>query len=118
MIKKFNWHPILQGYMIDHIMEKHSTMKIRKIDNRNDLFGDFVWQITMTVEEFLSIRDWCCETWGPTVEYQWWNKHGPKRNATLWSFDSRPYVKKSATAWPAIYLHSDKELALFNLKWA
>ena len=104
--------------MIDHIMEKHSTMKIRKIDNRNDLFGDFVWQITMTVEEFLSIRDWCCETLGPTVEYQWWNKHGPKRNATLWSFDSRPYNKYNNIKFPAIYLRGDKELALFNLKWA
>ncbi len=118
MIKKFNWHPILQSYMIDHIMEKHSTMKTRKIDNRNDLCGDFVWQITMTVEEFLSIRDWCYETWGSTVEYQWWNKHGPKRNAVMWSFDNSTTRYNNSNKYPAIYLRSNKELALFNLKWA
>jgi len=118
MANKFSWNPILESYIIDHIMEKHLTMKIRKIDKRNELFGDFVWQITMTVEEFLSVRDWCYDTWGSTVEYHWWHKHGPKRNAVMWSFDSRPYNKHSNIKFPAIYLRSDKELALFNLKWA
>lgn len=88
---------------------------IRKIDARNDLFGYFKWQIRMEVEEFLGVREWCYATWGPAVEYQWWNEHGRKRSWTKWSFDTRtrPRGGKNST----IYLQSDEELTLFHLKW-
>lgn len=91
------------------------TFRIRKIDARNDLFGDFKWQIRMDVEEFLDVREWCYATWGPAVECQWWNEHGRKRGWTKWSFDTRT---QPGGGWGrTIYLRSDEELTLFHLKW-
>ena len=91
-------------------------MKIRKIDSRNDLYGDFKWQIKMEVEKFIKAREWCTATWGPAVEYQWFDPYGEENGYTHWCFDTRQ-VKNSSKFKPAIYLQTDAELTLFKLRW-
>jgi hypothetical protein len=92
------------------------AMKIRKIDSRNELFGDFKWQIKMDVKSFLDVRDWCYTTWGPAVEYQWWNTFGKEKGCDNWSFDTFQLERfKIRTA--KIYLKDDAELSMFHLKW-
>ena len=91
-------------------------MKVRKLDARNKLHGSFKYQITLDVETFLNVRDWCQETWGPAVEYQWWGDWGQKRNNVKWSFDTQRVV--GYTFRSIVYLQGDAELTLFQLKWA
>jgi hypothetical protein len=92
-----------------------AVFKSRQIDSRNRLWGCFKWQISMPVEVFLEVRDWCYVTWGPAVEYIWWEQYGVKRNNVNWSFDTSKYLGKKPRS--TIYLRSDEELTLFHLKW-
>ena len=91
-------------------------MKIRKIDSRNELFGDFKWQIKLDVKSFLDVRDWCYTTWGPAVEYQWWNMFGKEKGCENWSFDTHQ-IERFKLRTAKIYLKDDVELSMFHLKW-
>ena len=68
---------------------RYNRFKIRKIDSRNKLFGQFDYQVKCHVDDFIEMRDWCWTTWGSTVEYFWWHdyKHNPGCNSS-WCFDT------------------------------
>ena len=70
----------------------------------------------MEVEKFIKAREWCTATWGPAVEYQWFDPYGEENGYTHWCFDTRQ-VKNSSKFKPAIYLQTDAELTLFQLRW-
>ena len=109
----YRLHPILQQYL--GTLPVKAPFRYRKLDRRNHLYPNFLHQIKMPVEQFLDVRDWCYTTWGPAVEYIWWNEWGTKRNNVHWTFDTRTVGRTNNSA---IYLHSDAELTLFKLKWA
>jgi len=108
------WNQHLQAF-ITNVIWDDSHMKIREIDGRNALYEHFKWQIKLDVKSFLDVRDWCYTTWGPAVEYQWWNEFGKDRGCEYWSFDTFDVKRRARSA--IIYLKGDQELSLFHLKW-
>ena len=112
----YKLHPILKRWLSQRSSpEEIAVTKIRKIDSRNALYGQFKWQIRLNTERFLDVRDWCQQTWGPTVEYIWFGEYGVKRNCIYWYFNTEYTNRKKDTA--VIYLRDDPELGLFQLKW-
>lgn len=110
-----NWFSVNPQAAAKIFMAVNLRMKIRKIDARNKLYGNFVWQIRLDSELFFDVRDWCWATWGPAVDYVWWEQYGVKRNNVNWSFDSGEIDRFKKRV---IYLRSDEELTLFQLKWS
>jgi len=91
-------------------------MKVRKIDNRNKLYGEFDYQIRVPVNMFLEIRAWCWETWGPSIEYFWYNDYRRSYECnSSWCFDTGYSNTRLRTG--IIYLATDVEINLFYLKF-
>lgn len=91
-------------------------MKIRKLDKRNNGYGDFVYSIRfIRQKEFYKVFDWAWNTWGTTKDLADWildarnNEFEFQNNHWAWQNDQ--YHRR-------IYLRSDAELVLFTLKWA
>ena len=85
--------------------------QVTKLDKRHSGYGFYKYSIsplvrTMpeSVEALKILRNWCWATWGPSSELGW-TYRGDK-----WAWDTE-YKKKR------IFLNSDEELTLFNLKF-
>jgi len=102
--------------VLRRLMKNMFMMRIRKIDNRNRLYGEFEYQIRMPTSMFLEVRQWCWDTWGSTVEYFWYNeyKRSPACNSA-WCFDTDYSNTRRKTG--VIYLATDQEMDLFYIKW-
>ena len=96
---------------------KYDKFRVRKIDSRNKLFGQFDYQVKCHVDDFIEMRDWCWTTWGSSVEYFWWHdfKHHPGCNSS-WCFDT-DYSNTNKRRLGIIYLATDQEMDLWTLKY-
>ena len=97
--------------------------KIRRIDGRNKLYGEFEYQLQIPTHTFLEVRAWCWETWGPSIEYFWYNDYKRSHSCNSeWCFDTDFATTRSINhggrRLGIIYLAGDQELDLFYLKWA
>ena len=122
----FTGHINMKNYMtsVYPVGPKNNWHKIRKIDGRNKLYGEFDYQIQIPTHTFLEVRAWCWETWGPSIEYYWYNDY--KRSYACnssWCFDTdfsgyelRNFGRRRGGVGK-IYLAGDQELDLFYLKW-
>jgi len=93
-------------------------MRIRQIDSRNALYGLLKYQIRFNTKDkarYFSIMGWCHETWGWTIDYYNFNELTAEFNKNKWSW--RCTDTRSSLAILELYLASDEELTLFNLRW-
>ena len=96
-------------------------MKFKKLDRRMNGNGDFTYGVDFTYNprsgpRFDHVRQWCWETFGPSVEYDIWENldlPGETRN-DKWAWDRGIYNKTSRCI---IYLKSDQEASWFKLRW-
>jgi hypothetical protein len=95
----------------------------RKLDARFKGYSDWKYVIspkrgqTMVSrrQDFLRIREWCWNTWGPSKEIDFWLDDKKVAEAlgqnAHWAWQNDLYNAR-------IYLRTDKELAQFYLTWA
>ena len=86
-------------------------MKLKKLDARMNGFGDFKYLAKFRKRadrsQFIAIRNWCWEQWGPSCELELWNADV---NPT-WAWVVSEFEMK-------IYINSDKEASWYTLKWS
>jgi len=90
-----------------------STNFLREIDQRNALYGQYKYQVRVSrmKETSFKVRDWCSKTFGPEAvwvegcNFQDYNPQWRVQRRTRWGA-------------PYIYLATDAEAMLFNLRWA
>ena len=88
-------------------------MLIQKLDNRFRGHEFFEFAIVFRVEEipqFVTAREWCWETMGPSTELE---NHWVNTNHD-WAWECNVSTVRPTAR---IYLKSNKELVYFNLKW-
>ena len=86
---------------------------VTKLDRRHNGYGKFkyhivpkdLWKSDESEDRLRTLRNWCWATFGPASELE----YGVTED--VWGWDTS-YGKKR------IYLKSDEELVLFNLKFA
>ena len=93
------------------------ALNLEKLDGRhsgNYYFKYRVWvHGTDRVRDFIQIRNWCWEVWGPSCE----------RDDHILSYNNSTVVNNPHWAWHVyersryIYLIDDQALAFFKLKW-
>jgi hypothetical protein len=87
--------------------------KVTKMDRRHTGNHKFKYYVSVkltrlsTFGDFNSYREWCWNTWGPSMELKW---------ATL--DDAPTWAWMTEFNQLRIYLKSEKELAWFQLKWS
>lgn len=88
--------------------------KVKRLTRQYNGYGRFKYVIQptacVTVEgqnRLCNWRNWCWETWGPGRELLWSTVSTPD---AVWAWDTEHSNKR-------IYLQSDAELVLFQLKW-
>ena len=88
------------------------TYKVNKLTKQYNGYSSFkyVVQPDRCVESdardlLNQLREWCWETWGPSCELEW---AIPKDQVWCWGTEFKH---------KRIYLKSDAELVLFQLKW-
>lgn len=89
---------------------------MRKIDKRNAFYGVYKYQVrTSRMKEMsFKVRDWCSKTFGPELE--WFtlsNNSSCQIHNPRWRTHHR-----HRWGGPHIYLATDAEATLFNLRWA
>lgn len=98
------------------------ALKLQKLDARFAGFQHFQYRIkfhhTTKYAKFIEIRNWCWETWGPSYERDILIEMAYQDESFVrpwsWNIASNRTRKFSE---PFIYLATDKELSIFNLKW-
>lgn len=94
-------------------------MKLKKLDRRMNGYGDFKYGVdlwTVDSKEFMEVRQWCWETFGPSCELDIWeylDRPGDSRNPS-WAWDRGTYNKNFRCI---VYLATDVEASHFTLKW-
>lgn len=93
------------------------TMKpyrVKQLTRQYNGFNHYKWLIecgvpdeTQNRHELADWRDWCWQTWGPSRELLWAITRPP---VPVWAWDTEFRHRR-------IYLKSDAELALFQLKF-
>lgn len=111
------------------------AFKVRKINRNNAVYGHYVWQVrfdnskplytprgqmfTVTkpwtkVEDYLHVRRWCEETFGPAMDYEFYyfdEADNTELSNPAWCFQTNLPERKYC-----IYLN-DAAMTLFTLKW-
>lgn len=86
-------------------------MKVKKLDRRMKGYGDFSRRVDFfhkDVEQFIAVRKWCWEQWGPSCEIEFYRQQSNKNPSWAWLVDQ----------WRIrIYLATDKEAQWFHLRW-
>ena len=92
------------------------VMRIRKLDKRMTGYGDFKYGADFSWHwqgaRFDQVRQWCWETFGPSVEVDIWRELGTidePRNER-WAWDRNQYRTM-------VYLKSDAERNWFVMRW-
>lgn len=97
--------------------------KIDCLDNRFTGYKHFRYRVktlgdyTVRYSTFIDIRTWCWDTWGSSCERDILIELADRDEGflRLWSWHTERYNKRFADVY--IYLASDAELSLFELKW-
>ena len=84
-------------------------MRRIKLDRRMNGYGDFKYTVRFAFserEKFCEIREWCCEQWGASREFNLWD--ATKNPAWCWNMDQYRIQ---------IYFAGEGEYQWFLLKW-
>jgi hypothetical protein len=98
--------------------------RITRLDRRYNGNHIFKWMISTVYtttgagayaqaqSTFQTWREWCWSTWGPGMERDWVSSlmHASSTPGAVWAWDTEHGNKR-------LYLKSDAELALFELKF-
>jgi hypothetical protein len=95
------------------------SLSLEKLDGRHKGLNRLKYRIlvqgprTEKFQDFLQVRRWCWETWGPSCEREIFlllAQNNVESMDWAWHFDEK---------WQAcyIYLAGSKQLELFSLKW-
>lgn len=89
-------------------------MKIKKVDGRMNAHGDFEYVIPFRLsnrKEFIEIRNWCWQSWGPSCELEHWQRLKNQENINpAWSWSNQDFGMN-------IYLGDESKAAWYLLKW-
>lgn len=93
-------------------------LKVRTLDNRNQLFGIMYHQITCPLPQFFQIREWCWTHFGPGIEYEHYINYAQSTSKIMpWAWDCSKYQGSSISS-ARIYLPNNKNMyTLFSLTW-
>ena len=90
------------------------SYKVKQLTRQYNGFNHYKWLIECGVRDEMQNRhdltdwrDWCWQTWGPSRELVWATSRLP---VPVWAWDTEFRHKR-------LYLKSDQELALFQLKF-
>lgn len=90
------------------------TYKVKKLTRQYSAYPDYKWLIECAVTDELqnrrdlsAWREFCWQTWGPSRELLWAKTSNPQ---PVWAWDTEFRHRR-------IYLKSDAELTLFQLKF-
>lgn len=87
-------------------------MKLRKLTKQFSGGTHFRHIVEFTLkdcQQFVDIRQWCWEQWGPSCELEYWFRTGQSNPRWCWMSDNHGRIR--------IYMASDAETTLFTLKW-
>jgi len=85
-----------------------NELRLFKLDKRYTGHEEFKWCVDcMSTQSMINIRNWCWETFGPSDEVDNGTACTPGR---VWAWQHTQHVTR-------IFLKSDAEATLFNLKW-
>lgn len=112
----YNFQPILKFL---HTWKMTDTVKIRKVGSRNPLFGVMKYKLRFSTPSqsahFVQVFDWSQKNWGITVDDVLYAK---QKSDAVWSFRMGVIGTDSKKDKDSVlYLKSDKELTLFQLRW-
>jgi len=110
-----NWVVLPATLYAPYIPKQLLEMKLTKIDNRMKGAGVFQYPVDVPIygRTFADVRKWCTDTYGETVECDYWGECPDIRNP-LWSWER---VNSNKVTRCRIFLLSDKEANWFSLKW-
>jgi len=103
--RHLQWSSLAVNRLMNDLMTTPG-MKMTKMDRRHTGWLWYNWQIHLTVDQFIQVRNWCWETFGPSFELD------------LVKSDRNPVWCWRSAGYHAIYLRGDEEATLFKLKWA
>ena len=84
-------------------------MKTITLDKRYNGFEFFKYAVNFHRSEknqFIAIRNWCWQTWGPSCEIE----NFSLAKDPVWAWESSQWNTR-------LYFQSEKELNWYNLKW-
>jgi len=92
-----------------------STNILRTIDQRNAMYGQYKYQVQNKniKEEAWLVREWCKQAFGAERDWVISNEECFQDYNPKWRMRWRTQRSK-----PVIYLATDAEATLFNLRWA
>lgn len=81
-------------------------------------YGDFAYRVVMihlSADNFVLVRQWCVDSYGPTLEYDTW-EHSllVYPELPVWSWQRGYYVDKFRCN---ILLRTEEAATMFKLKW-
>jgi len=95
----------LDGRHLGHQLFKYSVKLRYNIDSE---------------EDFIKIREWCWNTFGPSMELDLWMdiRYSQSKGDPKWSWHAPRTSYLNSRPLPRIYLASDRQAAEFLLRWA
>lgn len=66
--------------------------------------------------DFFTLREWCWNTFGPSLEFRYWLQHKSPNRTTMGKLHNTQWCWDTEFGKQRIYLSQDA-LVLFNLKW-
>lgn len=100
------------------------SIKLLQLDGRHLGHKVFKYSVKLrynvdSEEDFVKIREWCWNSYGPSRELDLCLD--PRYNQTLgepiWSWHAPRTSYLNSRPYPRIYLATDKEAAIFLLRW-
>lgn len=93
-------------------------MKLTKLDRRMTGYGIFKFMVKLhhnvqEINQFIEMRNWCWEQWGPSCEFVFYKNNFAEKNPSwnpAWCWANYEFENR-------IYLTGDKEGSWFLLKW-
>jgi hypothetical protein len=94
-------------------------IEVKKLDKRNKGCDQFKYYIRTNgltgPQVFHEIREWCWQTWGSSKEiFEWLNDQNRLTPVSCqnahWTWQNDDYYRR-------IYLRTDQEYTMFNLRW-
>jgi len=95
-------------------------MKIKKLDKRNNGYGQFKYYAKPTSQGMHEVRAWCWDTWGSSKELGEWLGDNVSLAVNLFHQThcfNKHWCWQNDQYYCRIYLRTDEELAFFQLKW-
>ena len=94
-------------------------MNLKKLDRRMNGYGNFLYVVDYMyrpggLRNFVEVRKWCTDTFGPSVELDIWEDFDDLKNPK-WSWERGEFGKSYRCR---IFIADEKTASLFSLRWS